>query len=263
MARLLPCLTALALALGLAGCSNGPHLSAQERRVLEREVPPHGDPGQIALIDIRFSRAAKDEGQWTAYRKFAASGAQLPGPRGPVDAKAWLGSKGNPATPISWTPRAVWASCDGSLAVSEGQYKRPDGMVGTYVTIWQLQKRRDYKWIYHLAAINHPQPRKQGKADLAAPSGSIVVTGVSAISGKVADCPNAPHERTAGQTQAPPPPPAPHFATDVLHGGGVSTDRTLEWHWLHRPDGTAQVTVRYLRHGRWKQVVDLSRPAAG
>lgn len=264
-----PLLGALAL-LALAGCSaasiasdgsagvGAAAMAAQGGRDQQRQRPrldPVGDPGKVAAADIRFARAARDDGQWTAFARYAASGAVIHGADGPFQAGPWLASQSNPAQSVSWSPNAVWSSCDGSLAVSFGRFQQADGLLGSYVTVWELQRGGDYKWVYDMGAPDNPQPAPRAPA-VEPGIDVIIVPGLNTIEGKVADCPR--------RGDAPPPAAPPFAAEDTAQTAhAASRDATLDWRWTHASDGTRRVQVRYLREGQWEQVVDFTAPPAG
>jgi hypothetical protein len=64
---------------------------------------------------------AREEGQWTAFRKFAAEEAVMFVPQA-VNARQWLKGRADPPSPVVWQPHEVWMS-------------------------WQRQKNGDYKWM--------------------------------------------------------------------------------------------------------------------
>ena len=103
--------------------------------------------GPTALDAERaFAAAAQSDGQWTAFRRFAAEDATMFTPQ-PVRAQDFLKDRKDPAKAIDWWPTASYVSCDGSLAVNTGGWKRPDGAVGYFSTVWMRQKNGGWKWI--------------------------------------------------------------------------------------------------------------------
>ena len=243
----------------LAGCAGQRNPSSAElpgirERVLRQDMPrlpAVGDPTKVAATDIAFARKARDEGQWTAFAEYSAPGALLHGRSGPFDARAWLATLTNPAQSVRWWPTAVWASCDGSLAVSFGRSLDPEGIVGSYVTVWQLQDDRSYRWIYDTGTPDDPQPPPR-PADVAADPDTIVVDALTAIDGKVAEC-----SRGAQM----PPAPEPVAADGTRHGGGESADGTLRWRWEHQADGARRFAAHWLRDGTWQQALEFTVPA--
>jgi hypothetical protein len=93
-----------------------------------------------------FAADAQTLGQWTAFRKWAADDATMFVPQ-PVNAQAFLKDRRDPAQAIDWWPTASFISCDGSLAVNTGGWKRPDGSVGYFSTVWQRQADGGWKWV--------------------------------------------------------------------------------------------------------------------
>ena len=92
-----------------------------------------------------FADDAKKLGQWTAFRKWSTDDAVMFTPQ-PVNAHEWLKDRKDPPQAIDWWPTASYISCDGSLAVNTGGWKRPDGSVGYFSTVWQRQKDGGWKW---------------------------------------------------------------------------------------------------------------------
>lgn len=227
------------------------------RQMLDREevrrrpLPSIGEPGRVAAADVRFARAARDDGQWTAFARFAASGAQIHGEEGPFAAAPWLARQVNPAEAVSWGPTSVWTSCDGTLAATFGRYRQPDGIVGSYATIWARQRDGEYKWTYDMGGPDNPQPPAP-TPPLPPSEDVIVVPALDFVDGKVAEC-----VRPAAQPVIPAP------AEGVSTGGAGSDDGTLQWRWEHRPDGTRVVRVDYLREGRWEAALDFVMPVGG
>lgn len=228
---------AAALVLGVAG-----HASAQDRHEHthneRRPLPSQGEPGLVAAADIAFARAARDDGQWTAFRRFAADGAVMHGENGIIEAGPFLATRADPPAPVQWSPTAVWTSCDGSTAVSFGRFQEPDGIIGSYVTVWELQSNREYKWVYDMGGADDPQPAPrlppvEDSIDM------IVVPGMDIIDGKVADC-----SRGSAPDAAMP--------AEVSAATHASRDGTLRWQWSHGEDGTRLFVLHYLRDGTWQ-----------
>lgn len=222
-----------------------------QRRREQRPLPPVGEPGKVAAADLNFARAAREEGQWTAFRQFAAIGAIMHGENGPIEAAPWLAAQKDPDKSLQWGPTAVWSSCDGSLAVSFGRFQTAEGLFGNYTTVWELQSDREYKWVYDVGTLDDPQPLPPPDPPVD-DEDTIIVSGLAIIDGKVADC------RRSGD--APPPPALFVGAADSQRGGGMSRDSTLLWRWVHAPDGTRSVEVDYLREGTWQQAMEFTIP---
>lgn len=133
-------IASLAVAALLAGLATG----ADARR--QRGLPERANPGAVIAAELAFARAAQDDGQWTAFRKFSAKDAVMFVPQ-PVNAHDWLKKQPDPAQAVRWQPHKVWSSCDGSLAVTKGAWQRADGSVGYFTTVWERQKNGKYLWV--------------------------------------------------------------------------------------------------------------------
>ncbi len=152
-------IAAVALAALLAACTSGPPRTP--RAVIDRALataPGAAQPSRVVAAELAFARAAREQGQWTAFRETVAPGGVIHGRTGPFAAEPWLAQQANPAQSVAWAPRAVWMSCDGKLAVTRGRLREPDGKVGTFATVWQQQSNGDYRWIYDIAGLDDPQP---------------------------------------------------------------------------------------------------------
>lgn len=249
-------LTAIALSAMLAACAS-PRQQAMTRqaraaeRTLER-LPTIGDPGRVAAADIAFARMARDEGMWTAFRATAAPGAMVHGPNGPVPLETFIAGRADPAEANAWTPADIWSSCDGTLAVTFGRLQVPSGEVGSYVTVWQMQSDRSYKWIYDIGALDNPQPAPEVDPDL--PENAIIVPGMLAINGRIADCPTEGEQAAAINLRMVP--------DGSQTGRFESADRTLEVVWTQTPEGRRGAAVRWVRDGQWQVADSFSVPAS-
>lgn len=249
MLRAVPAVILAALA---AACASGPPRTPV--KVIDRALASAGttglaQPSRIVATELAFARAAREQGQWTAFREYIAEGGLLHGASGPFPALDWLQRQADPPVAVAWAPRAVWMSCDGTLAVSTGRSRDAEGLFGTFVTVWQRQPGGgEYRWIYDTGAPDDPQPEPEA----AAAEGDILVVADTLIRGRVADC------RTGA---AAPPPPAADTPAGARSGGGASPDGTLRWRWEHQADGTRRLHALYLEDGVWREALDWRRPA--
>ncbi|MEO5706895.1 MAG: hypothetical protein ABIT10_10140 [Alteraurantiacibacter sp.] len=227
--------------------------TAQEREERSRHRPLRtaGEPGRVAAADWSLARRSREEGQWTAFRDMVGPGALLHQASGPVDAATWLSGRGDPAEAEQWAPSTAWTSCDGTLAVTEGRYRQPDGLVGTYVTVWALQRNRSYKWTYDLSSADNPQPVARARPALPAvsPNDLIEVVDIPSVRGHVADCPLRGAARPARPQEVP--------GNATRAGSGASDDATLVWRWEHRANGERLFSADYLHEGTWQRVTEL------
>ncbi|MCL6250105.1 hypothetical protein M3P36_03460 [Altererythrobacter sp. KTW20L] len=252
------------LSCSLAACASGPGGSRggdpgrqgasqmlERTEVRRRPLPVIGEPGRVAAADVRLARTAREEGQWTALARRAASGALIHLEEGTVEAASWLSRQPSPARATGWTPTAVWTSCDGSLAVSFGRYQQDDGTVGSYARVWTLRRDGEYDWTYEMHGPDNPQPPAP-TPPVQPSSDVIVVPALDFVEGRVAEC-------ARGTAQ----PSLPAVSDGAQTGGARSDDGTLQWRWEHRADGTRVVRVDYLREGRWENALDFVMPVGG
>lgn len=202
-----------------------------------RSLKPVANPGQVIATELAFARAAQDKGQWTAFSDYAADGALIFGKSGAFEAKPWLKQQANPAKSVTWNPHALWSSCDGSLAVTRLGFAYPDnGPVGVGFTVWQRQKKGEYRYLFDFGwATKTPE----AEPDI--------------IDAKVADC-----AKGAAPADA---------ASDVQR----SSDGTLQWTFAYADEGsgegagegTRSFSVWMLADGALKQVAHVSIPPQG
>ncbi|RJY09345.1 hypothetical protein [Aurantiacibacter aquimixticola] len=217
-------------------------------RVLER-AGSIGDPGKVAAADFAFARAAQEDGQWTAFRRYAAPGAVLHGRNGPVPVTSFLSGMDDPSEAVEWAPNTVWSSCDGTLAISFGRFEDTEGLVGSYVSAWALQRDGSYKYTYDLGAPDNPQPVRDPEGE--APDDAIVVEGLRSVQGRIADCPR--------RGEIIPLPPL-RIVDGARQETAMSDDKTLAWTWYHTDQGVRSVNVQWYRGGEWQDAVNFAAP---
>lgn len=226
------------VAFALASCAQRPGPRDVYARVLAR-APGAAQPSRIVAREIEFLKRAREIGQFKASLEFAAPDAIMISATGEVDAATSLPRLDEKGLIAPWKPSIVWMSCDGEFAVSEGRFDAVDGKVGTYLTTWQRGQNGEYYWLHNSAALDNPQPpAKAPEPELA--EDAIVVEGLAAVEGRVADC-----------TRDMPAPPA---ATSGLRQT-VSPDRTLVWRW-GTVGGARVFEVHALTEGEWRLVVE-------
>ena len=238
-------LVAIAALTALAACAAGPRPEMSRDRIdrVLAKAPGAAQPSRIVSTELAFARAAREDGQWTAFREYAADGALIHGRNGAIEAKPWLASLDDPDAAVQWAPREIWMSCDGALAISQGRFEDPEGIVGSYVTVWQAQRDRTYRYLYDMAQPDDPQP--PAKAPEAPPEpGEIRVTAIDSVKGNVADCPRR------GET-------APARPASLGEPSGVSPDGTLAWRWAQE-DGVRRFQGFWLTEGEWRSATDLA-----
>ncbi len=241
---------AVLLAGAVAACGGGPRGPSNEviTRVLTG-APGEAQPSRIVATEIAFARAAREDGQWTAFKEFAAPGGLIHGRNGPVDALAFASALDDPDEAVQWGTRAVWMSCDGAMAVSQGRFRDPQGIVGTYVTIWERGADGQYRYTYDVGTRDDPQPPPRE----APREGEIVVTALDSVRADIADC--------ARRGETIPGPPPLTIGEGYNEVAKLSRDGTLRWRWIHYDDGRRRVAADYLSMGSWKTALDEFMPA--
>lgn len=251
MIRTAPAILGFAI-LALTACA--PQRQGPPRAVIARALataPGAAQPSTIVAAEIAFSRAARERGQWTAFRMFAAPGALLHGKNGPFAIEPWLAAQTDPPEAVQWEARAVAISCDGALAVSHGRYRDPAGKVGNFITVWERQANGDYRYIFDVGGDDVPQPPPKKPVE----DGNIVVTAIDAVEGLVASCPRGGAEI--------PPPPAIAIGEQGKADARLSRDGSLRWRWEHRADGTRYGAADYFYQGRWLTAFEQSLVPTG
>ena len=155
-----------------------------------------------------FAADAKAIGQWTAFRKWSTDDAVMFVPQ-PANAHDFLKGRKDPAEAIDWWPTASWMSCDGNLAVNTGGWRRPDGKVGYFSTVWKRQPDGGWKWI-----VDGGDELKTARGRPAAPP--VTVAHCLGKGDAVGIGGKAPESKT---------------------GSGHSDDGSLFWKWIVDPDG--------------------------
>ena len=175
-------------------------------------------PQSVVEAERAFATMAQTEGQWTAFRAFAAPDAVMFLPD-PVNAHEWLASRKDPAVAVMWWPARAIVSCDGGTAVTTGPWIRDGGKLSGYFTsIWRRETDGSWKWVLdHGDTLASPRRAvefvKEERPDCATRAPARNVPLVAAVG--------------AGLQEAP----------------GESRDRSLTWSWQKRPDGSRTVTV--------------------
>jgi ketosteroid isomerase-like protein len=183
------------------------------------------DPSSVIAAEIAFNRLAQQKGQWTAFRETAADDAVMFVPH-KVVARDWLKKKADPPASVTWSPSIVYVSCGGSLAASTGNWKRPDGSVGYFTTIWRRDKKGAWKWVLdHGDTLSTARPAPDF------------------LTGKVATC----------KRSAPPPPPPPGTKPGDMP---PPADESLIWSADVAPDNSRRVMVKMWTGETYETVID-------
>lgn len=212
-------------AVSLGACASGPRPGG-------REVERKANPSAVVATEMAFARAAQEQGQWTAFRDFAAKDAVLFVPE-PVLAQQWLKGRANPAQAVRWRVHKVWSSCDGTLAASTGSAQWPDGSHGMFVTVWQRQDDGSYTYV-----VDHGSPLPGALPE------------PEAVEANVADCRSGDALAAAQGTQLALP----------ASGSGAARDHSLSYDWAVGTDRARHLRVSMIRDGHRVDVLDISEP---
>lgn len=213
-------ITVVSLALAASACAPG-HGPGN------RPLALRANPSDVIATELAFAREARDKGTWTAFRDYATRDAQWPGPRF-ESVQAALKGVPDPAQAIVWEPDQVWASCDGTFALSSGPATHPNGKRTRFATIWQRQDNGDYRWVLD-----------QGfdlEQDYAAPE---------MISAQVADCPAGKSLRVDR---------LPKARRADMWSSGQSEDGTLAWRTDLAADCSRTLVVSAKKDGAMAEV---------
>lgn len=176
-----------------------------------------------------FAAGAQAEGQWTAFRRFATDDAIMFTPR-PTNAQDWLKDRADPPRSVEWWPTESYVSCDGKVAVNTGGWKRPDGSVGYFTTVWKRQSDGGWKWV-----LDH------GDA-LATPR-----AGPDTLRIRQAIC--------EGKTK---PFLSITSATGpgVLYANGESADHSIAWSWIVERDNARTLNISFWNGRAYEDVIE-------
>lgn len=195
--------------------------------LLLAQVSAPSTPQTAVDAERAFAADAQKDGQWTAFRRWAADDAIMFDPK-PVNAQVLLKPLKDPPKAIMWAPAKSFVSCDGQVAVNTGPWTRPNGTIGYFTTVWRKQPDGGWKWI-----VDHgdglAQPRSVGET----------------VRERKASC----SKPAPGLGRAPCP---REFRCDH----GQSSDNTLSWGWLVRADGSRDLDVVLWDGEQYETVID-------
>ncbi len=171
----------------------------------------------VEQAERAFAAMAQTEGQWTAFRAFAAPDAIML-LDGPKPAAPFLDHRADPPQSVMWWPARTITSCDGKLAFSTGPWRGRGGtQTGRYMTVWR-KDADGWRWLYD-----------GGSEDRGSPAGDTVV----AVRAACGDARNVP-------------------SIQDMIAGGTSPDGSLRWG-LSKLDGDQyRLTVTYRGMAGWK-----------
>jgi ketosteroid isomerase-like protein len=108
---------------------------------------------QVKARERAFAKTMADRDHG-AFQTFLADEAVFFGPAGATHGKAavaadWKPLFEQPAAPFSWDPETVEVLASGTLAISSGPVKRPDGTrSGTFNSIWRREKDGQWRVVF-------------------------------------------------------------------------------------------------------------------
>jgi hypothetical protein len=253
--RAAPALLALAAGGALA---QPPASSGRHKDVRDAPRGGYADPSLIIAAELAYDRLALEKGQWTALSRIVAKDAVLFQP-GPVFAERWLKGQRDPATALRWQTHEVFMACDGSVAVSSGQWVRAGGGSegrGWYSNIWRRDKQGYRLILSHDGplAASEEAPR-MGREDE-----------FESISARIAACPKRGRPGGAGQVSDMSSPMAVSLDPRQplpLSREERAADGSLRWRWAVAANG-ARVLEAWMATDADEVVVVMDRtgPAA-
>jgi ketosteroid isomerase-like protein len=133
---------AAAAALALAGCAAPP--AKPEAATLQR---------QVADTERAFAKtmADRDHAAFTAFLAEDAVFFTGPAPLHGRDAVAtwWQRFYARPQPPFSWEPETVEVLASGTLALSTGPVRDPQGkLIGTFTSIWRREPEGSWRIVF-------------------------------------------------------------------------------------------------------------------
>lgn len=219
---------AVGSALALAGCTG----MGASPRGNARFLAPAADPSAVIATELAFARAAREKGQWTAFRDYMTDDAIWPDPDW-KNVKTEIGALPDPAKAIVWEPDQVYSSCDGTYVFSTGPATWPSGWRSRFTTVWQRQADGRYRFVLDQSF------------DLESNYAAREMVGAS-----VADCPPGGLKKGASTM----------VRRSAAWQNGQSDDGTLVWTTTLAPDCARTQKVAIRRNGMMEEV--FSRTAA-
>ena len=204
-------------------------------------------PATAEEAEREFAATAQVEGQWTAFRGYAAANGWMFVPEA-VNAQDWLRDRKNPLVSVMWWPAQSWVSCDGSVAVNTGPWVRQGGRsVGYFTTVWTKQEDGSWKWLVdHGDVLAKPRPAgerasiRRAKCLPDKPAGKGFVATVM--------------EDSDGQAIA--------GGGPARSENGRSIDGSLRWSWKVLPDKSRRVTAEIWTGSGYETVLEDKVAAA-
>lgn len=199
-------------------------------------------PAPVTALDAEraFAADAQQQGQWTAFRKWADPTAVMWTPQA-TWAHDFLKDRKDPATAVRWWPSHSWQSCDGRTAVNVGPWQLPNA-TGRFITLWMQQASGEWRWT--------ADGQLEAASRFTIPKRPVV---------RKAACGNA--QARARQVAASYAQPLNRTAPPGDSGYARSADGTLLFNWTVAADGVRRTRVQLWNGNRFDTVHDrTTRP---
>lgn len=199
----------------------------------------------VTAVDAEraFASDARQQGQWTAFRKWADPTAVIFDPQA-VWAQDFLKDRKDPPRSVEWWPDRSWVSCDRRTAVNSGPYRSANrGNTGRFLTLWMRQPSGDWRW-----TVDGHIPERTGFAVPTRVATRRAACGNNALRQRlIAASYRNPINRTAAPGDS---------------GYGRSADGTLLFNWTVSADGARRSRVQLWTGRRFELVLDERTPSA-
>ncbi|KRB79356.1 hypothetical protein ASE00_19800 [Sphingomonas sp. Root710] len=212
----------------------------------------------VEAAERAFASKAQTDGQWTAFRAFAAPDAVSFAPE-IASAGKLFGTLKDPPVAVMWWPSRTILSCDGSSAISTGPWVRKGGrQTGTFTTVWQRQADGAWKWRLDHGretprAVRAHDPVEAVRASCARivrPAAPDIASGPTPLAVLIDK--GDPIVQFDGRMPAGRDAPDITLAVGERLDGGASVDGTLRWvvHAIHGADKGAHLLIVHRFDGR-------------
>jgi hypothetical protein len=106
-----------------------------QERLRPPPIPQSANPSAVVALEMAMAREAKEKGEISTLRKYAAKEALVFNPQPVTYDEATKGLK-DPKTAAKWQPHKVYMSCDGRTALAYGAWQA-SGQNGYFIRAWQ------------------------------------------------------------------------------------------------------------------------------
>lgn len=232
MIRHFKAIGAVLLALSVAACASS---SPTGESAFLRSLGDQAQPSAIVATELAFAREARAKGERKAYGNYAAEGAVVFDQGGPKSSAEYIAERSDAAAPPKRDVRHVFMSCKGSHAASIGAFSRSDGTEGIYTTIWERQKKGDYRFIVDLLQSGE---RWEGDDDMVRTTVAECEGTTPAARAQLLKPLRSEMDRDAG-------------AMNVQMHQGVSPDQSFAWFAVHASAQDRGIMFSTFMNGRW------------